>query len=211
MFFMLIKNRPFIGYLEIIAAVLPLFFAVLAEFINNFPRKRPLFKFVIVIFFAQQLLILNFAVENFSVMNSDFVSNYTRYEVEKCSELKEIISPAERNSVVYWGDGLPICHWILITGILPRDRFFENVWAFAEIDSNVKAQWIKTVQDNPPTWIIYSAMQKEFLGDNLNDLQSFFRRNRDSDVEQLLAEKYNFAGEMELYKNSLRLYRLKNF
>lgn len=211
MFFMLTKSRPFIGYLEIIVAILPLFFATFAEFIKNFPRKRPLFKFIIIIFFAQQLLILNFAAENYQLINSDFVQNYIRYEFEKCNELKEIIPPAERNSVVYWGDGLPICHWILITGIVPRCRFFENVWAFAKVDPDIKAQWLRNVQDNPPQWIIYSAMQREFLGDDMNALQVFFRRNRDSDVENFLRAKYNFAGEMELYKNSLRFYRLKDF
>ena len=217
MFFMLIKNRPFSGYLELIAATLPIFFAVFAEFIKvfkparavlKFSFKRLIYKLVIVIFVVQQFLLLHFAAEYFGYMNSDLVRDYTRYELEKCGELAKIIPPAERDSVMYWGDGLPVCHWILITGVVPRYRFFENVWAFANVDSDVKHQWLKHAQDAPPLWIIYSAMQKEFRGD-MNELQNFFRLNRDSDIENLLAEKYNCAGEMELCQNSFRLYRLK--
>lgn len=217
MFFMLIKNRPFAGYLELIAATLPIFFAVFAEFITtfkpaqasrNFSFKRLTYKLVIIVFVAQQFLLLNFAAEYFQYMNSDLVRDYTRYESEKCGELAKIIPPEERDSVMYWGDGLPVCHWILITGIVPSYRFFENVWAFANVDPEVKRQWLQHAQDETPLWIIYSAMQKEFLGD-MNELQNFFRRNRDSDIEKLLAERYNLAGETELCQNSFRLYRRK--
>ena len=143
-------------------------------------------------------------------MNSKFVAQYSAKEKSEMLRLAEFIPPEERNSVMFWGEGTHVSHWILTTGIFPCCRFFGNIKSFAEVDSNVKREWLDLARVNPPRWIIYSAPVSEFSGDYPDDWTKHFRQNRDPDVERLLRESYNLAGEITTYHNFFRLYRLKD-
>ena len=143
-------------------------------------------------------------------MNSKFVAQYYAKEKSEMLRLAELIPPEEKNSVMIWGEGLHMSHWILTTGILPRCRFFGNTKAFANVDPNVKREWFDLARDKPPRWIIYSAPVIELSGDYLDDWTKNFRTNNDPDVERLLRENYSLAGEMETYGDSLLLYRLND-
>lgn len=218
MLIMLMKSSPHFGYCELITPLLPIFFAVFADMLKSihvhlptkgFSLKRIVCKLLIVIMMFYPLILGHFLIANFRKANSDFMAEYNRNEIAEMQRLAELIPLAERNSVMIWSEGLHASHWILTTGIFPSNRFFGNVKAFANVDPNVKREWLEVARNNPPQWIIYSAHISEFSGEKTDEWTKYFRQNRDSDVERLLQESYNLEAEMETYMDSFRLYRLK--
>ncbi len=218
MLLLMFKLSPYFGYCALNAALLPIFFAVLAVFLKNFrdiwfaksiSLKRMICKIIAGLLMIYPLVLANLLTDKLAEENSDFLSDYNRTERAEMLRLKEIIPPDERGSVMIWAEGLHASHWILVTGIYPRCRFFGNVKAFANVDPNVKREWLDVARANPPQWIIYSAPVSEFTGDYPDDWTKHFRQNRDADVERLLQERYNLVDETETYLDSFRLYRLK--
>ena len=218
MLLLMFKLSPYFGYCALNAALLPMFFAVLAVFLKNFREiwfakgislKRMMCKIMAGLFMIYPLVFVNLLANKLAEENSDSLRDYIRTERAEMLRLKEIIPPDERGSVMIWGEGMHASHWILTTGIYPRCRFFGNVKAFATVDPNVKREWLDVARLNPPLWIIYSAPVSEFVGDEKDEWIKAFRTNRDVDVERLLQERYNLVDETETYLDSFRLYRLK--
>lgn len=218
MLLMLFKLSPYLGYYALIVPLLPIFFAILANFLERFKYfwslkgislKKTMFRFALVITMVYPTILLQELITKTFDETSEPVVQYQLNQNSEMLRLAKIIQPDEKNSVMIWGEGFQMSHWILRTGILPRNRFFGNVKAFANVDPNVKREWLDKASKNSPKWIIYSAPEKELAGEEMEPWMSFFRINRDSDVERLLQERYNLEAEMETYMDSLLLYRLK--
>ena len=219
MLIMLFKLSPYLGYCALIVPVLPIFFAVLANFAKNFRKLlstkefspgRMLCKFLIVFIMLYPLIIFYEAGNKIFNENSAKMREYHSEQNAYMLRLSSLIPSDERNSVMIWGEGTHASHWILITGIFPRCRFFSNTKAFASVDVNVKHEWLEHARADFPKWIIYSAHEGEFSGEYPDDWTKHFRQNRDVDVESLLREKYNLTGETKIYQNYFQLYRLKD-
>ena len=215
---LLMKSSPYLGYCTLITPLLPIFFIVLAERMKNFRAlstvkglslKRMAYKSSIVILIIYPLILGNIIISHFRNMNSDSMAKYIRNEIADMKRLAEYIPPEERGSVMIWSEGLHASHWILVTGIFPRYLFFNNVKAFANVEPNIKREWLETARDNPPQWIIYSAHISEFSGEETAAWTKYFRQNRDLDVERLLQDGYRLEAEMETYMDSFMLYKLK--
>lgn len=217
MLVLLFKLSPYLGYCALILPLFPLNFAVFAAFAEKFRAwrsaknllSRALCDTLIVLLAAYPLIIFYEAGLKVFNENSADVRKYHAEQNAEMLKLAELIPPAERSSVMFWSEGTHASHWILTTGIFPRCRFFGNTKAFANVDENVKREWLENARADFPKWIIYSAPEKEFAEEEMEPWMEFFRINRDVDVERLLRERYNLAGEMETYLDSLRLYRLK--
>ena len=218
MLILLFKLSPYQGYCALITPLLPILFIILADFpkkirelwaVKVFSPKKTIRKLILVLLMIYPLILFGNMVYVVHYENSGYVR---KYRLEKNAELLrfgELIPPDERGSVMIWGAGTHVSHWILITGIYPRCRFFGNVKAFANVDPNVKREWLEVARTNPPQWIIYSAPVSEFTGDYPDDWTKHFRQNRDADVERLLQERYNLVDETETYQNFFGIYRLK--
>lgn len=218
MLIMLMKSSPYQGYCALITPLLPMFFVVLAKRMKNFSAlstvkglsfKRMAYKSLIIMLIIYSLIPGNVIISHLRNINSDFMTKYIRNEITDMQRLAEHIPPEERSSVMIWSEGLHASHWILATGIFPRCRFFNNVKAFANVDPNVKREWLEIARDNPPQWIIYSAHISEFSDEETSAWIKYFRQNRDLDVERLLQDGYNLEDEMETYMDSFMLYSLK--
>lgn len=219
MLVLLLKSSPYQGYCALITPLLPIFFAILADLSKNFQAlfkiegfspKRTFCKLLIVLVMLYPLLLTHELNIKLIKINSKFVTQYYAKEKSEMLRLAELIPPEEKNSVMIWGEGLHMSHWILTTGIFPRCRFFGNVKAFADVDTNVKREWLDLARANPPKWLIYSAPESEFSGDYPSDWTKHFRQNRDADVERFLRENYSLSGEINTHQNFFGLYRLKN-
>ena len=213
------KLSPYFGYCALNTPLLVMLFAMLAVFseslrdmwlIKGISLKRMACKLFAGLFLVYPIVHCNLLAEKFTEANSVAVNDYYSQEISELRRLKEIIPPEERNSVMFWGEGFLASHWILVTDIYPRCRFFGNTKAFASIDSNVKREWLDLARANLPLWIIYNAPVSEFDDNEANEWVKAFRSNRDADVESLLEEKYILADDTELYFASFRLYRLKS-
>ena len=216
---LLFRSSPYRGYCALITPLLPIAFAVLADLSKNirailktegFSPQRTLCRILIVIVMLYPLLLTHQLNMKFIGINSKSLAQYDFQQRIDMLRLAKIIPPEERNSVMFWGEGTHVSHRILITEILPCCHFFSNVKAFANVDPNVKCEWLDLARANLPRWMIYCAPVSEFSGDYLDDWTKHFRQNRDPDVERLLHERYNLVGEMETYMDSLLLYRLKD-
>ena len=223
MLFLFMKSRPFPMYIELIAAVLPIFFAVLHEWkidilpgIKNswkeksFRVQRILWKFVMVYAIMYLLLSGIIFAERFYVSSSSY--NQMTFQ-EKMSDMRRLganIKAEAGDSVVLYGEGNIMSYFILETDIFPRCRFFSNITnAFGLYDPAVIPEWIQNVKSDYPKWIIYSALEKEYTGEKIEYWEYNFRRQRHPAVEEILTEKYILADEMELYGQIVRLYRLR--
>ena len=218
MLWLMFKLSPYFGYCALNTPLLLIFFAVLTAFLKNFREiwfakgvslKRMTCKIIAGLFMIYPLVLVNLLSNKLVEENSDFLNDYNRKELSEMTRLAELIPIEERGSVMIWAEGLHASHWILITGIMPRCRFFGNVKAFATVDPNVKREWLEVARANPPQWLIYSAPVSEFVGNEEDEWIKAFRTNRDADIERLLQERYNLADETETYLDSFRLYRLK--
>ena len=223
MFLLLVKLRPFAIYLELIAAVLPIFFAILHEWKRNilpdikapwhdkaFRLKRIVWKFVMV--YTAMYLILHVVIfaQTFYVNNSSYNKMMFSKKMTDMRSIGAKINAAEKKSVVFYGEGNIMSYFILETGIYPRCRFFSNITnAFGLYDPAVIPEWIQNVTNDYPKWILYSALEKEYTGEEIDYWAYNFRRQRHPAVEEIIAEKYTLAAEMEIYSQIVRLYRLR--
>ena len=135
MLFMLMKGRPFYGYPELIAGILPLMFAVFVELRTKLLTSKNFFRRAIycVLFVG----LLTCAGIQSAYLYALFSSNtdgatvaFVREENRLIHNLQAHIPSAERNSVIMWGESRPIGVFILESDILPRCRFFGNVTCF---------------------------------------------------------------------------------
>ena len=229
MLFMLIKSRPFEGYLELIVSLLPVLFAVLYSLkINFLPRlkeiweirgislKRIFCKTLILIMIPIFALNLYLTLRNsyllvfFEFNNSERLTKYSQRKQNEIYELQSLIPTDERNSVVCWGDCVSISHFLFESRLTPRCRFFQNINCFfGKSDPAVIDEWIENVRSDYPKWIVYSTLPKEYSGEEIDYFNSEFRRQRNPRVEEILNEKYTLAKEMKLYQDTIKLYRLK--
>ena len=86
----------------------------------------------------------------------------------------------------------------------PSVRFFMNNSSIALFDPRQKEDWLRHVRDRSTLWILYGTPefeQKHYLPDE---------HRADPDVERLLAERYTLRGEILIYDQVMRLYRLRD-
>ena len=216
MFFMLIKSRPFIGYYELIASLLPIFFAVVFELKTKLATvEKNVFKITYKLLFVVFLTGVGIQVavlySYFTFLNSDKTIAEIKLIQTVLYDFQLNIPADEKNSVVCWGEANAMSNFILETNIKPRCRFFGNInSAFGKLDPAVIDEWIETVRRNSPKWIVYNALQEEFSDDDDMDYFDFeFRRQRNSDVEKVLREKYVLKATMFFDSRETRLYRLR--
>lgn len=219
MLILFMKLSPYLGYYALITPLLPILFVVLADLQKifrglwsgrSFSLKRTVCKFLLVSIAFYPLILLRTIELGIVNNNSEELREYHSEQNNAMFRISKIIPPEERGSVMIWGEGFQMSHWILETGIMPRCRFFGNIKAFATVDPNVKREWFENARNDLPKWIIYSAPEKELLDEEMPTWMKSFRINRDADVEELLKEKYSIEAGMETYLDLLFLYRLKD-
>lgn len=214
MLFMLMKGRPFYGYPELIAALLPLMFAVFVELrATLLSRKIFLRRVIYSVLFVAFLTCTGIQVTYFcSTFTNEIISKenaeLVREERQMIHDLQAHIPADEKDSVVLWGESRPMGIFILESDILPRCRFFGNVTCFfGKSDPAVIDEWLETARRLRPKWIVYNALSEEFSGNEMNFFKRNFRRQRNFDVEKILNEDYVLVDEMsEGYV--IKLYRL---
>ena len=226
MLFLFMKSRPFLGYPELIAGVFPLLFVVVYELkailspmlkklwaVRSFSVKRFFCKLafpilLIILFFNVKLIFYTIS----GTISGHFSDNTVKYYQKRKNELNEfatIIYADERNSVVMWGESLPMGLFILEMGIKPRCRYFGNIQMFfGKSDPDVIDEWVQNVCSDYPKWIIYSALEEEYSGEEMNHFKYNFRRQRNPRVEKILDENYTVTSETELYGQIIKLYQL---
>ena len=208
-------------YEMIVFATAPLLFAVLHESrdalqriwdATGFSTKRLLIKIFLVAAVFQVYVMIFFlkaAVLNEETLTYMFFTSYSKqaevanvHERENVLSLKALIPDDERNSFVCWGDTCTGAHWILQTGIKPRNRFFTNVRWMAKADLSLRDEWFDDVRCYPPLWILYGTDPNRKTGAPLSWTE-------DTELEKLLAEKYSLKGEVFIYPQMMKLYKLK--
>lgn len=124
-------------------------------------------------------------------------------EHEEILFLRQMIPDAEKSSFACWATFCTGSHWILQTDMLPRERFFMNNGELSKIDPAIRQEWFDNVRNDPPLWILYGTAPDRKPGEPPKTAME------DAELEQLLAEKYLFKGEVYVYPQMLKLYRLK--
>ena len=101
-------------------------------------------------------------------------------------------------------------HFILVSGIKPRCRFFGNINDFfGKSDPAVIDEWLQNVQSDYPKWILYTVLEEEYLGKEMTCFKRNFQFQKNLKVEQILDERYILKDKMKLYDQIMMLYRLK--
>lgn len=226
MLFMLLKGRPFYGYIELIVSLLPIMFAAIYELktilspplkklwsVRAFSVKRFFCKVIFMFTFILVLITLKISISSFNpcfiLENSEKRISAIREKQESIREFQKNIPLNERNSVVMWGESSSMGCFILETGIKPRFRFFGNVETFfGKSDPAVTEEWIQNVCNDYPKWIIYAALEKEYSKEKMNLFEYNFCQQRNPRIEKILAQKYTLNGEFELYGKIMKFYRL---
>lgn len=216
---MLIKLRTADQYAMIFLGVAPILFAMLHESrdilqkIWHAPKisfKRLLVK-VLIIFAAINVVMQAFYLKAIlfaeeTPLSIFFTSYSKRAELLNSNErtnilkLRALIPDSEANSFVCWGNFCTGSHWILQADMKPRERFFMNNTLLMKVDPKLRKEFFGNIRQDYPLWILYGVT----FGKEHRPLDS------DSEFEQLLAEKYRLAGEMYIYPQKMRLYRLKD-
>ncbi len=216
---MLIKLRLSDQYAMIFLGVAPILFAMLHEIrdvmqniwhAQKISLKRLFVKFMI--FFAAAyvgimafyLKAILFAEE--TPLSMFFTAYSKRAELLNSNEhanilkLRALIPDSEANSFVCWGNFCTGSHWILQADMKPRERFFMNNTLLMKIDPKIRKEFFGNIRQDYPLWILY--------GVTFNRKHEPF--DSDKEFEQLLAEKYQLKGEVYIYPQTMRLYRLKD-
>lgn len=229
MLFMLIKSRPFEGYIDLNVSLLPLLFAVIYSLkINFLPKLREIWNersISLKRIFCKALILLlisslafnlyltlnkSYLAVFFEFNNSENVAKLSRQKQKEFYDLQSLIPADERNSVVCWGDSITISHFLLESGIKPRYRFFGNVNSFfGKSDPAVIDEWLQNVQSDYPKWILYTVLEEEYLGKEMTCFKRNFQFQKNLKVEQILDERYILKDKMKLYDQIMMLYRLK--
>ena len=220
---MLINLRPYLHYPMIIFPVMPILFAVLDEYGEEFQRilcsrkslfKRLMFKGLIILA-AIHVVISSLYLKTlylneeftlpiiFSLAYNKRVELFYSQNQQKVLELQKIIPENERKSFVSWGEVRTTSQWILLTDMKPRERFFmHNAHHFA-IEPSFRQEWFGNVRKDYPLWILYGTDPDRKPGEPPTTPME------DSELEELLAEKYSLKGEVYIFPQMLKLYRLK--
>lgn len=220
---MLIKLRHAVQYSMILFATAPIIFAVVKESRDElkniwhgtkFSPKRFLVKLLValtVLYFVlttvylekvllveQNTLFFLFSAydKRASVLNSN--------ERENVLKLQAIIPEDERASFACWADYCTTPHWLLYTGMKPRERLFMNNTHLTTIDPQLREEWFRHVREDYPLWILYGTTIYRPPGVLPNKL------TEDSELEKLLAEKYSFKGRVYIPPQMMNLYRLRD-
>lgn len=214
MLLLLFKSRPFVGYLELMIALLPIFFAVVSELkltlATSGKFSRALYKVLFVAFLTVVGLQVSVLWESFTNLNSAETVAETEETQAQLQNFCATIPVDEKNSVVLWGESLVTSQFMLAADIVPRCRFFGNVACFfGKSDPAVIDEWLETVRRIRPKWIVYGTLRGEFSGVQANYFNTEFRRQRNSDVEKILDADYSLVNEMPLFTQTIRLYRRK--
>ncbi|MBD3879357.1 MAG: hypothetical protein SR1Q5_06710 [Quinella sp. 1Q5] len=216
--FMLINLRPSDQYAMIFLAVAPILFAVLHVNYDTLQKILQASKFSFKRLFIQLLIILtviHLYILTFHLKGILFVedtqvsflfSTYSKKaELQNSNErqnilaLQALIPDAERKSFVIWGNFCTGAHWILQTNIVPRERLFMNTGQCAKLDPGLRQEYFDNLHKDFPLWILYGG-----------ESPLPYDSNNDSELEQVLAEKYSLKGEVSIYPQLMKLYRLKD-
>ena len=214
MLFMLMKGRPFYGYPELIAGILPLMSAVFVELRAKLLTAKNFFRRAIYcVLFVGLLTCAGFQVAYlyalFSSNTDEETTAFVHEENRLIHDLQAHIPANERNSVIMWGESRPIGVFILETDILPRCRFFGNVTCFfGKNDPAVIDEWLEIARRERPMWVVYNALPEEFSGKKLTAFKRNFRRQRNSEVEKILDADYVLVDEFSI-GYTMTLYRRK--
>ena len=221
---MLITLRHSIQYAMILLSFTPILFAVLHEsngviqeiwHSKHFSFKRILIK-ISIFLMVIHACILTFYLKTV-LLNEQNIWFFIFSAYDKREEslnwnerrnilmLQEIIPDDERNSFVCWGDYCTTPHWILHTGMKPRERLFMNNSWLTRADSQLRREWFGNVRKNLPLWILYGT-NPPFL---YKTKKYFKSPTEDVEFERLLAEKYSLKGETFIFPQVMKLYRLK--
>ncbi len=213
---MLINLRPYMHYALIIFPVMPILFAVLHENSNALQkiwhsRRFSINRFfvkVLIIFAVIQIYTSTFYLKALCLNEENaasimfFMAHNKRAELFHSSEqqnvlrLQKIIPENERKSFVCWGTVNTTSQWIFQTDMKPRERFFMNNSHHFYIDPRIRKEWFDNVRKNYPLWILCGTVDDKF--------------SEDAELEQLLTEKYSFKGEVYIFPQMMKLYRLKD-
>ena len=211
---MLMKSRPFYGYPELIAALLPLMFAVFVELRAKLlmPKiflRRVIYSVLFVSLLTCAGLQASYMYRTFSNFANAETKALVREERQMIHDLQAHIPADEKNSVMIWGESRETGIFILESDIVPRCRFFGNVTCFfGKNDPAVIDEWLETARRLRPKWILYNALPEEFSGEDMDFFKRNFRRQRNSDVEKILAADYVLVDEFSR-GYAMKLYRLK--
>lgn len=175
--------------------------------IREFSFKRLLCKFFLIFLIPTALLYsgycLKIYVSRVCSFSSTFGTNISYIEQSiEIKNLVKIIPPDERDSFMTWELSGNMARWILETDMRPASRFFYNQRGLSKLDPSVRKEWFEDVEKNNTLWILYGGKLK-------TKALSILTSPEDADVEKLLSEKYVYRGEVSLYSQDLKLYRLK--
>ena len=214
---LLMNIRIYMHYYMIIVPTIPLLFAVMEPLrkICSAILAEPHFSFkrlsckVLMIFFAAYvclccLMYIPPLIKYFSPKIISDAEATCAKEVTDIRRLERLIPESERQSFACWGNFFSTSHWILVADMRPSVRFFMNNSSIALFDPRQKEDWLRHVRERSTLWILYGTPefeQKHYLPDE---------HRADPDVERLLAERYTLRGEILIYDQVMRLYRLRD-
>lgn len=227
--FLQTNMRLYIHYYMIIVPLIPLFVAVCLEFLKNsqplfhniklranklwqikgFSFERIVYKFFFVsisLYFAICAVFyfnhpdFRWAFSPSAVRNEDKIAER---ELKDVTELKKIIPENERDSFVCWGDHNTTTHWIIYADMKPRERLFMNNGFLINVDRALWTEWFGNVTSNPPLWILYGTRPERKPGEPPRLPHEL------PEIEQFLSAKYNLKGQVQLSRQVMKLYRLK--
>ena len=218
---MLISFRPFGHYAMIIFPVMPILFAILqdsSDTLNGILKaplsiERLLIKFLIVLMVIHTCVLVVHLKEYYLGEKNSMLVLFFKYEKrlamtnpnehQEILSLKQMIPPDEQASFVSWGDYCTTPHWVIYTDMKPREREFFNNSYHGFVDPAIRKEWFDNVRNDPPLWILYGTSPDRKPGEPPKTVAE------DAELEQLLAEKYSLRGEVYVYPQMLKLYRLK--
>ena len=125
-----------------------------------------------------------------------------RNERQNVLKLRATIPDAEKTSFAIWGAWNTGAHWILQTDMVPRERLFMNTGQCTKLDPQLRQEYFGNLCRDYPLWILYGTRPDRKPGEPL-----FW--TEDAELEQLLAERYSLKGEVYIFPQMMRLYRLK--
>lgn len=222
MLFLLMKLRPYGHYAMIIFAAMPILFAILNASRDELQKiwrtsglslKRIILK-TLIVFALIDLFVLSVNLKEYYLAEKNsmpflFIQYEKRFamsnpnEHEEILKLRSLIPDYEKNSFVCWGDYCNTPHWIIYTDMKPREReFFLNSF-HGEVDPLLRKEWFDNVRKDYPLWILYGTDPDRKPGEPPKT------PTEDSELEQLLEEKYLFKGEVYIRPQIMKLYRLK--
>lgn len=221
--FMLIELRTSDQYAMIFLAVAPILFAVLCEgsdtlrkiwFAPKFSLVRLCMKvagiFVVIHFCIMASFVKSVLLAEESTTKIFFTAYSKRAELLNSSErenilrLRDMIPEAERSSFACWAGFCTGSHWILQADMKPRERFFMNNGLLARMDPKVREEFFGNLRRDYPLWIIYGTDPDRNFGEPPKFL------DEDVELEQLLEERYTLRGEVYIFPQLMKLYRLRN-